>query len=298
MGRAKAAVPVDGEPLVRRVIAWLVSAGVPQIVLNLHHKPESITRVVGDGLDLGARVRYSWESDVLGSAGGPRHALPILEAGPGSTPDGSAPLLIVNGDTLTDVALDGLADSHRRTGALVTMALIPNTQPHKYGGVVLDDEGIVTGFTKRGSSVPSLHFIGVQAADRSVFADLPDGVVSESVLQIYPAMMRAQPGSVRGFVTEAAFHDVGTPSDLLAASLAFAAAGGRDGRPHWGSGTQVDPSARLVRSCLWDDVIVGADASLEECIVADGVRIEAGERFSRCAFVNDDRGDRIVHAIA
>ena len=78
LARAKAAAPVDGEPLARRTIAWLVSHGLRDLVLNLHHKPETITAAVGDGSDLGARVRYSWESPVLGSAGGPRHALPLI----------------------------------------------------------------------------------------------------------------------------------------------------------------------------------------------------------------------------
>src|SRR4029453_6220116 len=81
LARAKAAAPVDGEPLVRRTIRWLTRPGLTDLVVNLHHKPETITAVVGDGSDLGARVRYSWESPVLGSAGGPRHALPLLLGG-------------------------------------------------------------------------------------------------------------------------------------------------------------------------------------------------------------------------
>src|SRR6185295_13664273 len=76
--RAKAAVPVNGETLARRVVRWLTSFGIRDFVLNLHHLPASITASVGDGSDLGARVRYSWENPVLGSAGGPRRALPLL----------------------------------------------------------------------------------------------------------------------------------------------------------------------------------------------------------------------------
>src|SRR6476469_6215905 len=79
LARAKAAAPVDGEALACRTIRWLAGHGVTDLVLNLHHKPESIAAAVGDGAGLGARVRYSWESPVvLGSAGGPRHALPLL----------------------------------------------------------------------------------------------------------------------------------------------------------------------------------------------------------------------------
>src|SRR5260221_11583387 len=78
LARAKAAAPVDGEPPGRRTISWLVGHGVRDLVLNLHHKPESMTAAVGGNSDLGARLRDTWEKPVLGSAGGPRHALRLV----------------------------------------------------------------------------------------------------------------------------------------------------------------------------------------------------------------------------
>jgi len=300
LARAKAAVPVDGEILAARVIRWLASAGSRDLVLNLHHRPESITGALGDGSALGVRVRYSWEPIVLGSAGGPRHALPLLSApvrgGPGVA-EGEGGLLLVNGDTLTNVDLAALADHHARTGALVTMALIPNPRPDKYGGVTVDSEGIVTGFTKRASGIESFHFIGVQAVDPRVFASLEDGVFAESVLGIYPGLMAKQPGGIRAFVTSASFHDIGTPADLLATSLELAAADGRPGALRCGARARFDPSARIERTSIWDDVTIEADAVLHECIVADGVRIRAGEVFERCAIVMVD-GQRLVEPIA
>ena len=59
--RAKPAIPVAGEPLVRRIVRWLAANGVTDVVLNLHHLPATLTSVVGDGSDLGSLVRYSWE---------------------------------------------------------------------------------------------------------------------------------------------------------------------------------------------------------------------------------------------
>jgi len=291
LARAKAAVPVDGEALAVRVIQWLTNSGVSDFVLNLHHKPESITRVIGDGSRLGARIRYSWESPVLGSAGGPRHAMPLLVDGIDPPP----PLLVVNGDTLTDVDLRGLADHHTRSGARVTMALIPNPRPDKYGGVVVEGD-VVTGFTKRGSGIPSFHFIGVQVIDPGVLQPLDDNVFVESVLGIYPEMMTAAPGSIRAFVSNASFHDIGTPADLLATSLDLAAADGRPGAPRRGARVCVDASATVERCLLWDDVTVRPGAVLRECIVADGVTIEADERFERKAIVVDG-GRRLIAAI-
>src|SRR5882762_9961073 len=142
--RAKPAIPVAGEPMIRRIIQRIASEGVDDLVLNLHHRPQTLTAVVGDGADLGARVRYSWEQPrLLGSAGGPRLARPMLDADT---------FLIINGDTLTDVDLVRLADAHAATGALVTLALVPNREFTRYGGVLLDDEQRLLGFSPRGPS--------------------------------------------------------------------------------------------------------------------------------------------------
>jgi NDP-sugar pyrophosphorylase family protein len=297
LARAKAAAPVDGEPLARRTIRWLVSHGIRDLVLNLHHKPESITAAVGDGSDLGARVRYSWESPVLGSAGGPRHALPLVTEVSGRSGGAAAAadvFVLVNGDTLTDVDLPEMIRRHRGRGALVSMALIPNPRPDKYGGVLLDDRGAITAFTRRGTPSPSYHFIGPQVVNAEVFADLPDGVPAESVLDVYPRLMRERPGSVVGFTGDWRFQDIGTPADLLETSLALAAADGRPDRPRWGRNVSIDPSARIIRSVLWDDVHVGAGAEIDECVVADGVTIPAGARHRRCAIVRGPDGRLLV----
>ena len=91
------------------------------------------------------------------------------------------------------------------------------------GGVLVSDDGWVTGFTRRDPSVRSHHFIGVQIAARRVFAGLPDGVPSESVGSLYQELMRANPRAVRAFVCTASFQDVGTPADYLATSAELAA---------------------------------------------------------------------------
>ena len=271
--RAKAAVPVNGEPLVRRIIHWLVSRGVRDLVLNLHHKPDTIARAVGDGGDLGARVRYSWEQPVLGSGGGPRHALPLLEE----------TFLLVNGDTMTDVDLEALAAAHARSGADVTMALIPNPRPDKYGGVRVSEDGWVTGFTRRGAPGESFHFIGVQMAERHVFAGLDDGVPSESVGALYPGMIERNAHAVRAFVSQAAFDDIGTADDYLRTSLSLAA---REGdRLVSTSGVRLHDSVHLERTAVWDDVTIDAGTSLVECVVGDGARVPAGRRYERCAIV-------------
>jgi NDP-sugar pyrophosphorylase family protein len=277
--RAKAAVPINGEALVRRVIRGLATNGIRDLVLNLHHRPASIAALVGDGSDLGVSVRYSWEQPVLGSAGGPRHALPLV--GDSDNDD----FLIVNGDTLTDVDIWSLLARHRESGALVTMALIPNPRPSQYGGVVVSPDGWITGFTRaraQAEGPPSFHFIGVQVASARAFARLEDGVPAESVNALYPRLIGEDPRSVAAFVSRASFLDIGTPRDCLDTSLALAHV---EGPRFTGARVRVADSAVLVRTLVWDDVTVGARAHLQECIVADGVCIPDGARFERCAIV-------------
>jgi mannose-1-phosphate guanylyltransferase len=269
--RAKAAVPINGEPLVGRAIRSLVGSGIRDLVLNLHHHPASIAAIVGDGSGYGAKVRYSWEQPVLGSAGGPRHALPLL------VEDEDDDFLIVNGDTLTNLNIEALLARHRSSGALVTMALIENPRPEQYGGVVVTD-GLVSGFGRAGR----YHFIGMQIAKARVFADLQDGVPAESVNMLYPQLIAAQSRAVAAYVSDATFLDIGTPRDCLETSLALAE---KESSRLVGARAKIHPSARVLRTALWDDVTIGAGARLEECIVGDGAVIPDGAEFARCAII-------------
>jgi NDP-sugar pyrophosphorylase family protein len=270
--RAKPAIPVAGEPMIRRITRWLAGHGVTDIVLNLHHLPETISGVVGDGSDLSVRVRYSWEQPrILGTAGGPRHALPIV---------GAPTFLLMNGDVLTDLDLAALADAHTASGARVTLALVPNREPHRYSGVRLDNGGRVIGFAPRGDAGGSYHFIGPQIVQSEVFAKLPGGQPAQSIGGLYDEMIAADPGSVCGFVCEAAYWDVGTVADYWSTSWTFA---DREGRTDLIGGQRVTiaPTARVSRSILWDDIEVSRDAELDECVVTDGVSVPAGARYHR-----------------
>jgi mannose-1-phosphate guanylyltransferase len=244
---AKPAVPIAGQPLVERVIGWLVSQGVTDVVLNLHHRPETVAAVVGDGDHLGVRARYSWEQPLLGSAGGPRHALPLLDADP---------FLVVNGDTLCDFDLAPMIDAHRRHHAGVTMAVVPNPAPDHYNGIALDDDDRIIGFVPKGAAAAGTwHFVGVQITQAAVFAPLADGVPAETVAGLYRELVAARPGWLRGFRATTTFIDVGTPADYLGANRALG-----------------DTSANLV----WHGATVAPDADVDGCIVAGDTHVPSG----------------------
>lgn len=273
--RAKPAVPVAGVPLIRRVLSWLVRQHVEEVALNLHALPATITGVVGDGRDLGVRVRYLWEPRILGSAGGPRAALPLL---------GSGIFFIVNGDTLTDLDLSALAAAHHRSGAQVTLAVIDNPDPDRYGGVVTDDEGWVRQFISPGDPTPSVHFVGVQLVDASVFHPLPAGLPAATIGGLYSTLVASDPHAILAYRVSARFLDVGTPADYLASSLMVAADEGLDSLPH-GARVRIDSTARLCRTAVWNDVHIERDCELVDCVIADGAHLDAGLRFRDVAIV-------------
>jgi len=274
--RAKPALPVAGTPIVERIAVWLRDRGVRRLLLNLHYRPETVTAVMGDGARLGVEVRYSWERPLLGSGGGPRRAFSLVA---------DERLWLVNGDTLADIDLDGLAREHAASGALVTLAVTPNPAPERYGGVAVDDDGVVTGFVPRGTSARTWHFVGIQLAERDAFAGLEDGVAARSIGGVYDDLIAARPGSVRAFRSDAPFFDIGTPREYLDTCLALAGT-----RVVAGQGVEIARTATVDRCVLLDGARIGEGAHLRDVVVEEGTIVPGGFRAAGCVLLPSAAG--------
>lgn len=268
---AKAAVPLAGRTLIERSLSRLADQGITDAILNLHHRPESVTAIVGDGAHLGLRVRYSWEPTILGSAGGPRQALALVAADT---------FLIVNGDTLCDVDLAAMLQTHHETDADVTMAVVPNPSPDHYNGMVVDETGRVTGFVPKGRATGTWHFVGIQVVQADVFLPLTAGQPAETVAGIYREAVSSGDDRIRAFPVTAPFLDVGTPADYLAAALAL----GPDPSSLIESGATVSSRARVSRSVVWAGATIGDGAELDDCVVTN-VAVPPGLRLQRAVLV-------------
>jgi mannose-1-phosphate guanylyltransferase len=280
--RAKAALPVAGRPLIVRILERLRAAGVRRVVVNLHHRADTITAVLGAGARFGLEIRYSWEPQILGSGGGPARALPLLAADR---------FFVVNGDTLADVDLAAIADAHVRSGAQATLA-VAAANLDKYNALVADGAGRLTGSVLKGTSPSALaassrpwHFVGVQAVNASAFAAIDPGRPSDVIREIYPSLVARDVAAVRVFPTIGAFHDIGTPADYLATVRHFAAAEGT--RLDRGAGLRIAATAEIDGSVLWDRVVVNEHARLTGCVVADDVEIPAGVQYDGVAITRE-----------
>jgi len=115
-----------------------------------------------------------------------------------------------------------------------------------------------------------------------VFAGLPDGEAAESVSGIYRPIVEGRSSRIAAFICDVAFRDVGTPADYLATAVALSREEGHGEVIPRGARTDVHPTARLLRTVVWDDVTIERDVELTECIVTSGVTVPAHARLTRC----------------
>ena len=127
----KPLLPMCDIAIVRYGIANLVAHGIRDVVVNLHYRPELFEAELGDGGALGARIRYSREPVILGTGGGIKQALPLLD------PDGTdEPLLSINGKLVIDLDVAALLDAHAAAGEVLgTMVVRPVPNAGEWGAI-------------------------------------------------------------------------------------------------------------------------------------------------------------------
>jgi NDP-sugar pyrophosphorylase family protein len=283
--RAKPALPVLNRPLLEWTMGRLARAGVRDVVVNLHHLPETITGVLGTGRRFGLAIRYAHEPVLLGTGGGPRAVRELF---------GREPLLLVNGDVLFDFDLRRLLKAHRAAEARATLALRRNPVPYAYSPVVADRTGRILSIAgrPRRAGGPVAMFASAHVLDTALLERLPEGA-SDSVLDLYLPLL-AEGAHLQGVRTEGAWYDFGRPALYRDAQLRLMPGRCRDRvlvdvnarvaataglrRSVVGGRARVGAGARVERSVLWDGAVVEAGARVSGAIVATGGAVRAGER--------------------
>ena len=192
----KPLIPFAGEPLIVHQVRWLYRAGIRDVVVNLHHLGEAIERALGTGVDLGVRIHYSHEPELLDTGGGVKKALPRL--GPG-------PFVVLNGDIWTDYVFRNLADVHPAKAHLV---LTPTPAYKDHADFRLDTaDGAM--HVRRGAD-NDLTYCGIAVFSESLFDDTPECPFSLTD----PLFSAVDRGEVTGEVFDGTWIDIGTPREL------------------------------------------------------------------------------------
>jgi dTDP-glucose pyrophosphorylase len=130
----KPMVPVAGRPILERIVLHLVGAGIQTIYLAVSHMHELIENHFGDGSEFGCTMYYVRDLDMPLGTGGPLALLPD-EARAGDTP-----LLVMNGDLVTQFDVGRLLNSHEAARAVVTVGVRNYAHEVPYGVLSLDGE--------------------------------------------------------------------------------------------------------------------------------------------------------------
>jgi dTDP-glucose pyrophosphorylase len=108
----KPMLPVGDKPMLELIINQLRDAGIHKVNVTTHFAPEKITEYFGDGEAFGVDLRYVPEDSPLGTAG----ALQLLSGK-------DEPLLVINGDILTQVDFRAMRAYHHEHRACVTVGV-------------------------------------------------------------------------------------------------------------------------------------------------------------------------------
>jgi len=189
----KPLLSVGGEPLIAHQLRCLRSAGITEVVINVHHLGEQIQAFCGDGQHFGLTIAYSHEPVLLETAGGIVNALPLL---------GDAPFVLLNGDVFSDFTFNTLpaappdwADLH--------IVVTPTPAYRDHGDFECTNDRV----TKRGEAYV---YCGIAVIDPAWLGTLPTGPFS---LQ-QPLFQAVASGRVSAQIWPGEWIDIGTPTQL------------------------------------------------------------------------------------
>ncbi|KAK1181512.1 NDP-sugar synthase [Streptomyces sp. NBS 14/10] len=277
----KPMVPAAGVPFLTHQLARARAAGVEHIVLATSYLAEVFEPYFGDGSSLGLHLEYVTEQEPLGTGGAIRNVASRLGSGPDD------PVLVFNGDILTGLDIPALVDTHRTTGADVSLHLTRVTDPRAYGLVPTDATGRVTAFLEKPQTAEEIVTDQINAGayvfNRSVIDAIPAGRPVSVERETFPGLLAAG-AHLQGMVDSTYWLDLGTPqafvrgsADLVLGRAPSPAVPGRCGDRLILDSAQVARDAKLTGGTVIGPAArVGAGVSIDGSTVLAGAVVEEG----------------------
>jgi mannose-1-phosphate guanylyltransferase len=293
----KPVVPLVDRPFISFMLEWLGEHGVDDVIMSCGFLATSVRNVLGDGSELGIRLRFVEEPDPRGTAGALKFAEPMLDER----------FLMLNGDVLTDIDLTEQIAQHERTAAKATLALVPVADPTAYGLVHLHDDHSVRDFLEKPSSDAidtNLISAGAYVLEREILELVPPDRNVSIEREVWPLLVG---NGLYGFPSDAYWLDIGSPERYLQGTFDIiegnveTAVGERLGSDWLAIDESAEvlgrviPPAVLERGVrvaagahvgslvvLGEDVSIGAGATVERSVILNGAEIGEGCMLRDC----------------
>ena len=176
---------LQGRPMLEYIICHLARYGFNQIAINLHFMPDMIRDYFGDGSRFGVELVYSYEPELLGTAGGVKKMADFLGTGEA--------FMVHYGDVLTDQDFTAIIHFHRERKALATLLLHQRALSNSV--VSLDKEGRIIGLlerpteeARRGVQSPWVNS-GICICDPQFLDEIPADVACDLPRDIFPKLV-------------------------------------------------------------------------------------------------------------
>lgn len=200
--RPKPLLPVQGVPVVERLIDRLRLAGVRRCTVVTCHRAAEVEARLGDGRRLGVGIDFLRERWPLGTAG----CLGLIER-----PD--EPFYLVNADIVTDLCFRSLAERHLDSGAAATVAIRRHATTIPFGVVERDGDDTMIGYREK-PTVESFIAAGISCLDPSVCGHVRRGEptsLPDLLMRVLAAGERVKCHEITGL-----WRDIGDPRDYAA----------------------------------------------------------------------------------
>jgi len=279
--RPKPAVPVRGLPLIAYSLALLDTAGVDEVVVNVHHLPEVLMETAQRFCPEGMTLHFSHEEELLQTGGAIRRVAGFLRE--------SDPCLVIGGDMIVDVDLADLLRRHRESGRDVTALLCEHPRADVFGTVGLDRKGRLRRIGSRldlGGEVEAGVYAWVNAISPGAFDSMPEREAFNHLEDWWWPEIASGSEAFGGVLLgrdRCCWEPVGTPAEYLRANFdartlsyldvakeAEKAGARLSGDLVLGAGAELAAGARLHRSVVWDDEQVPADCVGDHGVFAAG----------------------------
>lgn len=257
----KPLMPVFQKPLIQHTMDHFMKAGVTEFIINTSTLELAWDKAFPcpDPQYRGCPVTFSHEDEPLDSGGGVKKILPLWKEGP---------LIVHNGDILTDIPLGDLLAEHRRSGNLLTMALRSIDGKRNVG---FDEAtGRITDMRHALGINPGTHqFAGTYIMEPEVARLFP----AEDKFSIFPIWLELiKQGRAGGVVFDwANWHEIGNPAGYLDAILELP----NSQRIH--PTATISALAEVGEDCMvGQDAVIPAGCELDDCIVWPRTHVTPG----------------------
>jgi len=178
----KPMISIADKPILERNIHLLADYGIREVAINLHHCPKVVMDHFGDGSDFGVHITYSYEPELLGTAGAVKKLQTFFQG----------TFLVIYSDNLVDCNLERLIAFHHEHGGMATIALHYRGDVSQSGVVALNGNERVTNFLEKPQANQAIsHWVnaGLFVLEQEVFKHIPPRSPSDFGREIFPSLL-------------------------------------------------------------------------------------------------------------